>query len=297
MSILKIVRHLKDAELLEGIDLSKYSTIKLKAKGNIIIVKSLQTLKDLLPLLSKNKINYRVLGIGANQVLSGGSDLYYLKLKFDFDQKYLENIQEEYTLPASVPLSLLTNHAKQFSLKKWDLMTGIPATLGGAVFMNAGISQGDISEIVSKVKIVKIDGSLKEVSIDDSSFSYRKNHFIEPGEVIFEVVLKNLGTQSDIKSQIETYIRNRDQTQPWKQKTCGCVFKNYSKTCRAGQYIDILGLKGLTYKGLKISNLHGNFFVNFGEAKTEDFIYFVKLIQEELYLQYGIKFELEVQLA
>lgn len=286
---------IKDFTLKESADLKQFTTMKLGGSGNVLVVKSVETLQELLPLLSKNKIDYRMVGIGANQILSG-RDCVYIKLSFSFDREYLEKEHDEYVLPASVSLSLLTSTAKKFNLKKWEYMTGIPASLGGAVYMNAGISTGEICEIVKSVKLVTSQGELKSIKIDESSFSYRENHFVEKGDVIVEVTLKNLGNNPKISNTIENYIENRTKTQPWKDKTCGCVFKNYSKTCRAGHFIDIIGLKGFTYKGIKISHLHGNFFVNMGDASVEDFLKFVKIVQNELYLQYGIQFELEVQL-
>ena len=72
-------------------------------------------------------------------------------------------------------------------------------------------------------------------------------------------------------------------------------FKNISKTCRAGHYVDILNLKGLIYGGVQIDHLHGNFFVNRGDALAKDFMQLMSMAQNELYLQFGKKFELEVQ--
>lgn len=278
---------------MEKVDLRNLTTMKLGGTGLLIILKSLEALQELLPKLVKEKINYNLLGIGANQVLKG--DILYLKLQFPFDRKFLNKIHDEYPLPASVPLSLLTNHAKKFSLNKWEYLTGIPATLGGAVFMNAGIAQGEICTLVKSVKLVEKSGAIREVIIDKSSFSYRKNNFVENGEVIYEVTLKNLGINEDIPKIIENYLEKRTASQPWKDKTCGCVFKNYSKTCRAGHFIDIMGLKGFTYRGIKISHLHGNFFVNGSDASIEEFLTFIDLVKLELKLQYNLEFELEVQ--
>ncbi len=278
-----------------GTNLKSYTTIKLSGVGDILVVKSVECLQELVPILKSNSIDFSMVGIGANQVLKGGEKL-YLKLNFPFDRTYLDELRDEYVLPASVPLSLLTNTAKKHGLKKWDYLTGIPATLGGAVFMNAGISAGEIGEIVSRVKLLNSSGEIREVKIDQNSFSYRKNHFVNENEIIIEVALKNLGVDKNIPSIIDRYLEQRTLSQPWKEKTCGCVFKNYSTTCRAGHFIDIINLKGFTYKGIKISNLHGNFFVNYGDSSIEDFLTFINIVQNELKLQFGIDFELEVQI-
>lgn len=284
-----------DIEYSSNFDLSKLMTMRLKVTGKVFTVKSIEALKYLLPTLNQNNISYKLVGLGANQVLSGEG--LYIKLKFPFDKSILDSEKNEYELPSSVSLTHLVNHAKKFNLKDWEFMTGIPATLGGAVFMNAGISSGEIKEIIKSVLVITPTGEARLIAIDESSFSYRKNHFVKKGEVIVQVTLKNNGHVDNLAEKIENYLNHRSQTQPWKDKTCGCVFKNASKTCTAGHCIDIINLKGFTYKGIKISHLHGNFFVNYKEATPEDFMTFIKIIQNELYLQIGVKFDFEVQLS
>lgn len=291
---LNVLKEIDSIELKENIDLSKYSTIKLKTIGNLLIINSVDAVSKVLMSLKKNDIRYQIVGLGANQVLTGNPDLLYVKLMLPFDKSLLDQEANLYILPASVPLSLLTLHAKKFCLKDWDFLTGIPATLGGAVTMNAGISSGEISSIVHTVKIVDVNGNSRNEMISEESFSYRNNHFLNPGEIIVEVTLKNNGKDPDVPAKIDHHLKHRDQTQPWKEKTCGCVFKNYSKTCRAGHFIDIIGLKGFTLNGVKVSHLHGNFFVNYDGADYETFRKVVNIVQDELYLQFGKNFETEV---
>ena len=282
-------------EILQGIDLSSHSTIKLHAMGNLILVRSVKALKYLLPILHKNSIAYRPLGLGANQILCEQSDVILIKLKLPFEKNYLSKRREVYHLPASVSLSLLIAHAKKFHLKGWEYMTGIPATVGGAAYMNAGINVGEFGELVKKVYVVKKDGTERSVTIGKGSYSYRKNHFINEGEVIYAVDIIAYGEDKTVAHKIDRYLKVRGESQPWKEKTCGCVFKNISKTCRAGHCVDILNLKGFTYGGIRISRLHGNFFVNEGDASGKEFIRFMEIVQNELYLQFGKKFEVEVQ--
>ena len=106
------------------------------------------------------------------------------------------------------------------------------------------------------------------------------------------------GIDTEITQKIKDYLALRNDTQPLKEFTCGCVFKNNADepiTCRAGQFIDILGLKGLNEGALQISPKHANFIENRGGATKGDVLKLIETIQEELYLQYGVKFETEVQ--
>ena len=282
-------------KILQDVDLVNHSTLKLHAMGNLILVKSLKALKYLLPILHKNALKYRPLGFGANQILCEQTDFILIKLKLPFDKNYLLKRREVYHLPASVPLSLLIAHAKKFHLKGWEYMTGIPATVGGAAYMNAGISAGEFGELVKKVYVVTKDGVERSITMNKESYGYRKNHFINDGEIIYAVDLISHGQDKTVAHKIDSYLKARETSQPWKEKTCGCIFKNISKTCRAGHCIDILNLKGLSYKGVQVSRLHGNFFVNEDDASAKDFISLMEIVQNELYLQFGKKFELEVQ--
>ena len=281
-------------------DLTKLSTMRLKAFGDLITVKNLQGLKDVTKTLTENKIKYRVLGWGANILLPSSSEIPYLQLDFEFDRSVFDTAQENYLLPASVSLATLTSHANKFGLKGWEVFTGIPASLGGAIFMNAGTNLGEIGSIIKEVYIVDKNGNEKLIKIDQHSFSYRQNHFVNEGDVVYQARLIHFGIDEAISKKIKEYLEMRTRTQPLKEFTCGCVFKNYEDsfrhvTCRAGLFIDIMGLKGLTYKNLQISPKHANFMENKGESSYEDVLTFIEIIKSEMKLQYGVSFETEVE--
>ena len=281
-------------------DLKKYSTMRLDALGDLITVKNVEALKIATKTLTENKISYRLLGWGANMLLPKTSDIPYLQLDFDFDKTQFDEARSEYVLPASISLATLTAHANKFGLKGWEVFTGIPASLGGAIFMNAGTNLGEIGSIVKEVKLVTKDGEEKLIKIDQQSFSYRHNHFVEKGDVIYEARLVHYGIDPEISKKIRDYLEMRTRTQPLKEWTCGCIFKNHQNhesgvTCRAGHFIDIIGLKGLSYKNLQISPKHANFMENRGESTYNDVLNFIEIIQKEIKLQTGVSFETEVE--
>lgn len=275
-------------------DLTKFSTMKLVATGALITVKSIEGLKATLKILFTNKINYRVLGWGANMLLPRSSVIPYIQLDFIFDKSILESPHSEYLLPASVSLATLTSHANKFGLKGWEVFTGIPASLGGAIFMNAGTNLGEIGKLIKEVKIISKNGEEKLIKIDEHSFSYRKNNFIQEGDIVAEARLIHFGIDEAISKKIRDYLEMRNRTQPLKESTCGCVFKNH-ETCLAGKSIDIMGLKGFTYKNLQVSPKHANFMENKGDSSYEDVIEMINILKAELKLQYGISFETEVE--
>jgi UDP-N-acetylmuramate dehydrogenase len=295
----KILIH-KDILLEIDKDLKKYSTMRLDARGDLITVKSVEGLKFAVKTLTDNKIKYRVLGWGANILLPSTSSTPYIQLDFEFDRIQLEAPRDEYILPGSVSLAVLTSHANKFGLKGWEVFTGIPASLGGAIFMNAGTNLGEIGSVIKEVKLIRKDGSEKLIKIDKSSFSYRHNHFVEEGDVIYEARLVHFGIDEAISKKIREYLEMRTRTQPLKEWTCGCIFQNHHDssrdvTCRAGLFIDIMGLKGLTYKNLQISPKHANFMENRGESSYEDVLTMIGILKKEMKLQYGVSFQTEVE--
>ncbi len=285
-----------EVSVKHSVDLSKYSTMRLRAIGTLITCSSLAGLKETLIFLNKNKIPYRVLGWGANQIITDQASWVYLQLSFVFKNAYFDKVRDIYDLPASLPLNIMSGHAKKFGLSGWEVFTGIPATLGGAIYMNAGTRLGEIGELIKSVKVMNIKGELRDEVINSSSFSYRKNNFVKDGEVIISAKVFHKGINNNITKIIQDYSELRHKTQPISKKTCGCVFKNPYPDFAAGKAIELLGLKGFTYKGIEISKVHGNFFENTNEAKTSDFLDLIEFVSQMLERYYAIEFELEVKI-
>jgi UDP-N-acetylmuramate dehydrogenase len=296
MSYLDEIKSIDELEYHQDIDLTSYTTFRLKSRGNLIKVFSLQALREILSLFQKFKKKYLVIGWGANQILPSECDKEILLLDFPFDKNYLNTVRDEYEFPASVGLNILTSHAVKFGLKGWEVFTGIPASLGGAVYMNAGTNLGEMSSLVTSVTLMNGDGFLREVSITKESFSYRRNYFVEAGEVIVSVKLKHFGQSEEISSKIKNYLEYRRSSQPLSTKNCGCVFKNPLDGFQAGRLIDLIGLKNLKSGDLQVSPKHANFMENSGNANLNDFSTVVNTIRFYMNTFYGLEFELEVKI-
>ncbi|MBD64127.1 MAG: hypothetical protein CME62_02895 [Halobacteriovoraceae bacterium] len=289
------IRDIHDIEILENINLEKFTTIRLANRGTVIKVFTEAALTALIQKLLRDKTQYHLIGWGANQVLLNTENTLFIKLDFSYSRETFKAVQNEYDLPASVPLNILTSHATKFGLKGWEVFTGIPASLGGAIYMNAGTSLGEIGSLIKSVRILQKDGEIRIHHCTDQDFSYRKNHFVKEGEVIISAVLRHLGQDEDLKTQIQEYLEMRKRTQPLKTKNCGSVFKNVSPQFRAGRTIDCIGLKEFGMENLKVSPLHANFVENSGEASAKDFQNLVSCLKIDMERYSGLKFELEVK--
>lgn len=291
----------KDVEKASGIefypnqDLTKYTTFRLKVYGDLCIVKSVDALKELISFTNKKKLIIHILGWGANQIINDTNNKLFIKLDFSFDRSYLNEARGEYDLPASVSLNILQSHAQKFGIKGWEVFTGIPASLGGAIFMNAGTNLGEICDVLKEVTFITRSGEIKTHNVKKESFSYRKNNFLNDGDIIICAKLVHHGLDPEIKEKIKFYMQMRKDTQPLKSFNCGCVFKNYDVDHRAGQFIDSLCLKELKFEGLRVSPRHANFIENTGEPTSGNFIEFSDHLKRIIELHSGIKFELEVK--
>lgn len=290
------IERIEGIELKLGTNLSKYTTIRLSCIGDIAMVSTVEALASLLPVLVEKGINYQVLGWGANQVISKTSNTLFIKLRFHFNRELLSEPRSLYHLPASAPLNALQSHAQKFGLSGWEVFTGVPASLGGAIYMNAGTALGEIGEIVKSVELMRPDGSIRVEKIVDKSFSYRKNHFVKKGEVIIAASLCHRGIDPGISEKIKTYMEFRKRSQPLKSFNCGCVWKNFDENHKAGLFVDKSGLNNLISGKMEVSDIHSNFYENKGGANYEDFESLTELLREQLLLHTGIRFELEAKI-
>ena len=289
------VEEISDLTFQWNADLTNLSTFRMSSHGDVVEVRTLSALASLVRVLNAEKHPYRLLGWGANQVLAPAEKDLMIKLDLPFDKNILEELHDTYHLPASVGLNLLTAHALKFGLKAWDALTGIPASLGGAVYMNAGTNLGEIRQVLQSVDVMEVDGNVRTEKIGPSHFSYRKNHFVKTGEIVVGATLINLGTDPEIPEKIRRYLELRRQSQPLATKNCGCVFKNATPSKQAGRFIDMTGLKGLSVGALRVSPRHANFMENTGGATAEDFFKLVEVINQQMQLHWGLAFELEVK--
>lgn len=296
MTLQEALSKISDCEFHPDEDLTSYTTMRLTCRGDVVEVKSIEALQKVLPLIKAHQKNYLVVGWGANQILPAKVQDIVIHLNFPFEQSYLDQLHSEYALPASLGINYLTSHAVKFGLKGWEVFTGIPASLGGAIYMNAGTNLGEIGRLIRKVQIVNERGELREEAISAESFSYRKNHFVKQGDVIVGAVMIHEGTDPAISQKIKDYLEYRKKTQPLATKNCGCVFKNPHKELQAGRLIDLMGLKGLTVGGLRVSPKHANFIENTGASDWDQFQTLVEIIKSNMDHFYGLEFELEVKI-
>lgn len=172
-------------------------------------------------------------------------------------------------------------------------LTGIPGTVGGAIYMNAGTVNGSICELIETVDVITEDGP-KTVGMEPDLYSYRGQSFCPPRGLILSAVFRFEKDEDDQQAIYDHYMERRRRTQP-KGNSCGSVFKNPPGE-HAGRLIEACGLKGTRRGGAVISDLHANFIVNQDNASCDDILCLINLCKHSVREKFGIELEEEVKI-
>ena len=272
-------------------DLSNYCTIKIGGIGRYIcFVKTIRQTKKLLLFLNKHNIKYFVLGNGSNVVFedSGFSGVIV-------HTKYLNKIytkSNRIVAGAGVNLFALNYFCAQNALGGLEFSYGIPASVGGAVAMNAGAYGGEMQDVVSHA-LVCSKGKIKKILAKNMDFGYRHSIFLKNNDIILRVVFKLKNEDKDkIKLKQQEIFARRLESQPYGTLNSGSVFKRVGEG--AGKIIDKIGLKSVTIGEIQISPKHANFFVNIGHATSQHLHSAIEFTKEQVRAETGIELEQEI---
>ena len=274
----------------EGFDFSKKSSIGIGGKSEICFCpKSLTELCALLGLFERDKIEYCVLGNLTN-VLPPDAGMQKPVVR-------LKNLQEilfsDYVFAyAGVQASVFVNACKKANLSGAEFLCGIPCTIGGALYMNAGAGGTYIDSIVDSVLVYR-QGGLALYSLKDCQYAYKSSAFMQDGSVIVGAHFRLKKASLDEIEKREEYYKNRRKHLP-KGRSMGCVFKN-PENHSAGELIEKSGLKGMRIGGAYVSEEHANFIINGGGATASDVKKLIQLIKNAVYAQYDVRLEEEIQ--
>ena len=177
-----------------------------------------------------------------------------------------------------------------------EFAIGIPGTLGGAVFMNAGAYDGEMSHVVTAVRAVDFQGNIKEYDASHLDFGYRHSVFHDNHEVIGEVIMTlKPGDKNVIKARMDELTEKRESKQPLEFASAGSTFKR-PLGYFAGTLIEQTGLKGLSVGDAQVSHKHAGFVINTGSASAKDVLDLIAEVQRRVYDQHGVHLEPEVRM-
>lgn len=294
MNIKEKLAILDCGEVIIDVPLKKYNTYNVGGSAlALVFPNNIEQLKKIISFAKENRLRIKIIGNGSNLLFS---DKYYEMILINL--KNFDNIEINDNLiyvGSGVNLMKLAYRVSRLGLTGMEFATGIPATVGGAVYMNAGAYNSDISSILVSATILTDDLEIRKFSNADFNFSYRhsilqgKNNFI----CLNATFKLDYGVREEILNLIEDRKNRRLNSQPLEYPSAGSVFRNPSSDIYAGKLIEDLNLKGHKIGGAIISRKHANFIVNYDNASGDDIKKLIVETKMKVYEKYGIDLKIE----
>lgn len=282
-------------EVLKNEPMSKHTSFKIGGTADTYIkVDTLSKLSAILKECKRSDIEYILLGNGSNVLVSDdGIRGVVIRLDGDFRQIALVDENTIYC-GAGATLAQLCKFALNCGLTGLEFAWGIPGSVGGAVFMNAGAYDGEMKNVVHSVSHVSPDGKIGRIEKDDLDFGYRTSVYRKNNMIITGVTLKlEKGNTDDIRDKMDDFMNRRTSKQPLEYPSAGSVFKRPEGNF-AGALIQQCGFKGKSVGGAQVSEKHAGFIINKSNATANDVKNLVKEIQNTVAEKTGYNLECEL---
>jgi UDP-N-acetylmuramate dehydrogenase len=278
-------------------DMREYTSFKAGGKADLLVIPtSEEELIAILGRLNQISIPFIVMGKGTNLLVRDGG---YRGVIIRFEEAFSE-IQvfgTDVKAGAGATLAAVARVAMEHGLTGFEFASGIPGSLGGGAFMNAGAYDGEMKEVVREVHVLSYDGlHSRDVSNDEMAYGYRLSSLMATHEIVLNATLRlKKGDREAISAKMKEFNDRRNLKQPMELPSAGSFFKR-PEGHYAGKLIQDAGLKGLTIGGAQVSPKHSGFIVNVGEATASDIIALMHVIQATVLDQLGVAIEPEVRI-
>lgn len=284
-----------DLTVIENAPMAPYTTFQIGGPADLLILpETAEAFAFALKTLKQSGMPVTVIGAGSNLLVSDkgvrGAVLRAAKSFSAIKQEGSELVAE-----AGVSLARLAAFSLSAGLSGLEFAGGIPGSLGGALYMNAGAYGGEMKQVVVSTDYLTADGKAETVTGEEHNFSYRKSVFTNKGCVILRSRLKLTPKDpSEISSAMQDFNSRRRDKQPLNFPSAGSFFKR-PEGHFAGALIESAGLKGLSVGGAQISEKHAGFVINTGGATAQDVCDLMELVKQKVFENSGVTLEPEVQ--
>ena len=283
--------------LISDADMKQYTSFKAGGRADLLVMPgSYDELIYITDTLKSESVPYMIMGNGSNILVKDGG---YRGVIIRIDDGFSDiQVQETSIIAgAGALMSAVARKALEAELTGFEFASGIPGSIGGGVFMNAGAYGGEIADVIEYARVLeKASGSIKQVSASELELSYRHSALQESGDIVLEVKLNlKKGSYGDIAEEMKTLTARRNEKQPVQYPSAGSFFKR-PEGYFAGKLIQDAGLKGLSVGGAKVSSKHSGFVINTGGATASDILSLMRLVQNTVYDKFGVMMEPEVRI-
>jgi len=281
-----------------NVNLSNYSWFNLGGNAEYFYkAKDKNQLIEFLYEAKRKKLKTTILGAGSN-ILFRDKGVKGVVIKLGNDFSYSNLFEKNIVVAGAATLDRkVANFAKENSLENLEFLSCIPGSIGGAVIMNSGCYEHDISKVLLSVQAID-KNNLSEIEIkkEDIKFSYRGTNLPEDLIIISAKFQGSIGKKEEIEKKQSDFIKKKKLSQPSQIKTCGSTFKNVSKKIKAWKLIKHSGCENYKEGDAIISEKHCNFFVNNGNAKASDIEKLIKKVKKKVHEKTGVNLELEIKI-
>lgn len=288
-------------DVKEAASLARFSTYRIGGPGTVLLPASAEDVAAGLRIAAGAGIQVFALGLGSNVLLPDqGLDALVIRLGKGLDQ--IRNDGGRWWLGAGLPAPLAARKTAGQGWAGLHMMVGVPGTVGGGVYMNAGCHGGQWSDVTVSVTAVDTEGELVTIPAAEIPFSYRRSGL--EGRIVTEAEVRLLpGNTEALDAEMEKLFAWRQKGTPFNQPCCGSVFKNpaglapasWSRPWTAGSLIESAGLKGTRAGGALVSPMHANYFVNTGDATAADVRALIAQARRAVSDRFGVLLETEVK--
>jgi UDP-N-acetylmuramate dehydrogenase len=281
------------ARWLPAEPLSAHTSLGVGGPADLVRLRDRRRLPELMEYFRRRGVSWRLLGGGTNLLVADeGLEDVVLQLVRERDGLRFEGRRVE--VPAAADLGFTVTGCAKQNLGGMEGLIGIPGTVGGALWMNAGAYGTEIGDVVRAVTLYRgASGRVETWRAEDARFEYRHSGFAADDVLLSTLLELPERPYAEIREKIKECNQKRRASQPVNEKSAGCIFKN-PPGHSAGRMIDELGLKGTRVGGAVISERHANFIVNRWQATAADIFRLMDLIRERVRQAHGIELEEEV---
>ncbi|MCA9765699.1 MAG: UDP-N-acetylmuramate dehydrogenase [Carnobacterium sp.] len=295
MLITKMKERFPNSIIKEKEPLSLYTYTKTGGPADILVLPQEKSeVVELVEWINENNLSLTVLGNASNLIVKDGGIHGVVMVLTEMNNI---SISKTRIIAQSGARLIDTSYAAlDAELTGLEFACGIPGSIGGAVFMNAGAYGGEVSEVIDTVTILTRSGEIKELKNKDLEFRYRHSAIQETRDIVLEVEFHlEKGKASEIKERIEELTLLRESKQPLEYPSCGSVFKRPTGYF-TGKLIQEAGLQGKTFGGAQISEKHAGFIVNINHATATDYIDLIAHVQKIILESTGVELVPEVRI-
>lgn len=293
LELIEQLKQMNIGKLETNVLLSKYTTYKVGGKAKVLAYpKNIEKLITLLKWAKTNNISYKMLGNGSNLIFSDADYNGILIKLTEFDD--IEIFDNKIRVGAGYSLMKLSRIALKNSLTGLEFAAGIPGTVGGAVFMNAGAYKSDMGYIVQMIKVLTPDFRIVTLENKELAFHYRTSFLkTHPNYICLEAIIKlEKGKKEAIEEVMKSRLQRRKEAQPLEYPSAGSVFRN-PPGMFSGELIENCGLKGKKIGGAQVSEKHANFIINTGDATAKDVKELIDYVKKKVEDKYHVSLTTE----